>query len=189
MQSRRATIVFAGIAGAVILLLFAVALLIGRLESEPAVSNAVERGSNATSSVIYATSFPDLSGKSQPIAQWSQRLLVINFWASWCAPCIEEIPLLVQMQQKYQPQGLQIIGIAADSQANAAKFAQKLAINYPVLPDEGRAIAFSKRVGNRLGLLPFSVVVGADGRIIMTKLGVFSASELETIIINHLPRS
>ena len=171
-----------------ILLLFAAALLVGRLETEPSASNAVNRGSDATASVIYATSFPDLSGKQQPIAQWSQRLLIINFWASWCAPCLEEVPLLVHMQQKYQDRGLQIIGIAADSRVNAAKFAQKLAINYPTLPDESRAIEFSKRVGNRLGLLPFSVVLGLDGQIIMTKLGAFSDQELEVFIIKHLPK-
>jgi len=188
LNSRRATLLFASIAAGVILLLFGAALLVGRLESEPSASNAVNRGADATASVIYATSFPDLAGKQQPIAQWSQRLLIINFWASWCAPCLEEVPLLMRMQQKYQDRGLQIIGIAADSQVNAAKFAQKLAINYPTLPDEGRAIAFSRRAGNRLGLLPFSVVLGADGKIVMTKLGVFDDLELETLIIKHLPK-
>jgi thiol-disulfide isomerase/thioredoxin len=188
LNSRRATLVFASIAAAVILLLFGAALLVGRLETEPSVSNAVNRGSDATASVVYATSFPDLAGVQQPIAQWSQRLLIINFWASWCAPCIEEVPLLVRMQKKYQDRGLQIIGIAADSQLNAAKFAQKLEINYPTLPDESRAIEFSKRVGNRLALLPFSIVVGADGQIVMTKLGVFSDQELETLILKHLPK-
>ena len=188
MNSRRATLVFASIAAAVILVLFGAALLIGRLESEPSVSNAVNRGSDATASVIYATAFPDLAGVQQPIAQWSQRLLIINFWASWCAPCLEEVPLLVRMQQKYQDRGLQIIGIAADSQLNAAKFAQKLAINYPTLPDESRAIEFSRRVGNRLGLLPFSIVLGADGQIVTTKLGVFNDQELETLITKHLPK-
>jgi len=188
LNSRRATLVFASIAGTVILLLFGAALLVGRLETEPPVSNAVKHGSDATASVIYATSFPDLAGKQQPIAQWSQRLLIINFWASWCAPCLEEVPLLVRMQQKYQDRGLQIIGIAADSHLNTAKLTQKLAINYPILPDESRAIAFSKRAGNRLGLLPFSVVLGADGQIVMTKLGVFSEPELETLIIKHLPK-
>jgi thiol-disulfide isomerase/thioredoxin len=188
LNSRRATLVFAGIAGTVILFLFGAALLIGRLESEPSVSNAVNRGSDATASVIYATSFPDLAGKQQPLAQWGQQLLIINFWASWCAPCLEEVPLLVRMQKKYQSQGLQIIGIAADSPSNASKFAQKLSINYPTLPDESRAIEFSKRVGNRLGLLPFSVVLGADGRIVMTKLGVFSDQELESLIVQNLPQ-
>jgi thiol-disulfide isomerase/thioredoxin len=170
-----------------ILCLFGVALLVGRLESEPTISNAVNRGSDATASVIYATSFPDLAGKQQPLAQWSRQLLIINFWASWCAPCVEEVPLLVRMQQRYELQGLQIIGIAADSSSNTAKFAQKLSINYPTLPDESRAIEFSKRLGNRLGLLPFSVVLGADGKIVMTKLGPFTDQELETLIINNLP--
>lgn len=167
--------------------LFASALLLGRLESQPEVTKTVESGSAATPSVIYATSFPDLNGQPQSLGQWSNKLLVINFWATWCAPCLEEMPIFVRMQEQYGAKGLQIVGIAADSSLNAAKFAQKLKINYPILPDEARAIEFSKRTGNRLGLLPYTIILNAKGDVILTKLGVIQETEISEIIKNNLP--
>lgn len=181
MSGNRKPVIFVAIATGVIVVLFGVAALIGRLEPQPSVTNAVKAGSSATGAVIYAASFPDLNGNLQPLSQWSQRILVLNFWATWCAPCIEEIPMLVRMQTAYGPKGLQIVGIAADSTANVSNFAKKLQINYPVLPDESGAIAFSKRVGNRLGLLPFSIILNPAGEIVMTKLGVLTEAELTEI--------
>ncbi len=177
---------FALAAAGLLLTLFGAALLIGQREREPAVTNAVKSGSAATGSVIYAASFVDLNGKNQPLAQWGNRLLVINFWASWCPPCIEEIPTLIQMQQKYATRGLQIVGIAADSRLNAANFSEKLGINYPVFPDEAQAIAFSKRLGNQFGLLPFTIVLNRSGDIVMTKTGVVTEAELTRLVEQNL---
>jgi thiol-disulfide isomerase/thioredoxin len=174
--------VFAGIAATVLILLFGAAIFVGRLEQEPAVTNAVNRGTDATAPVIYAASIPDLQGRPQTIGQWSQQLLVLNFWASWCAPCLEEIPMLVKVQEKYGARGLQIVGIAADSPLNSSNFVKKLNINYPVLADEAGAIAFSKRVGNRFGLLPFTIIVSPKGEILLAKLGVLSEAELVAIV-------
>ncbi len=177
---------FIGFGLTVISLLVLAALLIGRLENQPEVTKTVAAGSAATASVIYSTSLPDLDGRPQSIGQWSNKLLVLNFWASWCAPCIEEIPILIRLQSKYAAKGLQIVGIAADSASNSAKFGQKLGINYPILADEIRALEFSKRTGNRLGLLPYTVVLTSRGDILMTKLGVVIESDLEALINRHL---
>jgi thiol-disulfide isomerase/thioredoxin len=173
-------------AATVVIGLFTAAILVGRLETEPEVTNAVKAGSTATVSAIYAASFPDTDGVPRPLAQWSQKLLVINFWATWCAPCLEEIPLLVKAQQNHGSKGLQIVGIAADSRANVVKFVEKLAINYPSLVDEAGAIAFSQRLGNRFGLLPFTVVISPAGQIVLVKLGVISAEEIEGLVSKHL---
>ena len=179
---------FIGIGLAVIGLLVLAAMLIGRLEDQPEVTKTVAAGSAATASVIYSTSLPDLNGQPQAIGQWSNKLLVLNFWASWCAPCIEEIPILIRLQSKYGPKGLQIVGIAADSASNSANFAKKLDINYPILADEIRALEFSKRTGNRLGLLPYTVVLTSGGDILLTKLGLIVEPELEALINRHLKR-
>ena len=187
MSGNRKPIIFVTIAAGVVVALFSLAVLVGRLEPTPSVTNAVKSGSSATSAVIYAASFPDLNGKMQPLSQWSQRILVINFWATWCAPCVEEIPMLVKMQTTYASVGLQIVGIAADSSANVANFVKKLKINYPVLPDESAAIEFSKRVGNRLGLLPYSIVLNPAGEIVMTKLGVLTEAELIAVVEKYRP--
>jgi thiol-disulfide isomerase/thioredoxin len=180
-------IIFVSVACVVVGALFGSAILLGRLESQPEVTKTVESGSAATPSVIYATSFPDLKGQPQSLGQWSNKLLVINFWATWCAPCLEEMPIFVRLQAQYGAKGLQIVGIAADSSPNAAKFVEKLKINYPVLPDESRAIEFSKRTGNRLGLLPYTIILNAKGEVVLTKLGVFKEAEITEIIKNNLP--
>ncbi len=140
----------------------------------------------ATGAVIYAASFPDLNGRSQLLGQWSNKLLIINIWASWCAPCLEEIPILLRLQEKYARKGLQIVGIAADSRLNSAKFAEKLKIVYPVLPDEINAIEFSKRVGNRFNLLPFTIAVNSRGEIIYAKFGVIDEVDFTKMIERNL---
>jgi peroxiredoxin len=177
---------FAGLAGLVIAGLFGASIMLGQLETKPEVTKTVDAGSNATPSVIYAASFPDVNGKSQQLGQWSSKLLVINFWATWCAPCLEEMPAFVRLQDKYGAKGLQIVGIAADSAATSANFAQKLRINYPILADESGAIAFSKRTGNRLGLLPYTIVISPRGELVLTKLGIINEVEFEDMIKNQL---
>ena len=142
----------------------------------------------ASSGAIYSAKFTDLQGKSQTLGQWEQKLLVINFWATWCGPCKEEIPILVKLQNQFGGRGVQFIGIAADSAANVTNFNKNVATNYPLLIDEAGAIAFSKRLGNRLGLLPHTVVLLPGGEVIYNKLGAITELELGKIIVNNLPK-
>ena len=142
----------------------------------------------ASPGAIYSAKFTDLQGKSQTLGQWEQKLLVINFWATWCGPCKEEIPVLVKLQNKFGGRGVQFIGIAADSAANVANFSKNVTTNYPLLIDETGAIAFSKRLGNRLGLLPHTVVLLPGGEVIYNKLGAITERELDNIIDNNLPK-
>lgn len=179
--------VFVGIAAAILGVLALLAITADRTKNPSSAANTVAAGSAATPSVIYSTSMADQFGNQQSLGQWSNKLLVINFWATWCAPCLEEMPVFVRLQQKYGTKGLQIVGIAADSAANSRKFAEKLKINYPILADEAGAIALSKRAGNRLGLLPYTIVLTASGHILMTKLGVVVEAEFEEVIKNNLP--
>ena len=140
-----------------------------------------------SSGAVYSAKFADLQGNPQSLGQWDRKLLVVNFWATWCAPCKEEIPILVKLQTKFGEQGLQLVGIAADSTANVANFAKNANFNYPVLLDEAGAIEFSKRLGNRLGLLPHTVVFRAGGEVIYNKLGQISELELGAIIAKNMP--
>ncbi len=179
---------FVGVATAILALLALTALIAVDTDEQPTSTVTNAPGSGATSAVIYSASLPDLSGKQQSLGQWSKKLLVINFWATWCAPCLEEMPIFVRLQEKYGPKGLQIVGIAADSAVNSGKFAEKLGVNYPVLADESGAIALSKRLGNRLGLLPFTIVLTPSGDILMTKLGVVIESDFEQLIKSNLPK-
>ncbi|MGD8429861.1 MAG: TlpA disulfide reductase family protein, partial [Ectothiorhodospiraceae bacterium] len=74
---------------------------------------------------------PDMNGERHSIAEWDGRVIVLNFWATWCAPCREEMPLLVDLQDKYGDQGLQIVGVALDRPDAVKAFADKMGLNYP----------------------------------------------------------
>lgn len=149
---------------------------------------ARNREPGVTPGVIYTASFTDLDGKSQSLGQWQKKLLVINFWATWCAPCKEEMPIFAKLQQSFASNGVQFIGIAADSRQNVANFAQKSPVGYPLYPDESGAIDFSKRLGNRLGLLPHTVVVAPGGEVVYAKLGQIVESDFAAILRQNLPK-
>lgn len=135
----------------------------------------------------YGAKFTNLHGNEMSLGQWAGKLLVVNFWATWCGPCKEEIPILVKLQAKFGDRGLQFVGIAADSQVNVANFAKNIEINYPLLIGETAAIEFSGRLGNRLGLLPHTVMIRPGGELIYNKLGAVTEAELGHIIGKNLP--
>jgi peroxiredoxin len=137
-----------------------------------------------------AVELPDVAGHAQSIAQWDGKLVLLNFWASWCAPCIEEMPLLDRAQGQLAARGLQVIGIAADAAAPTHAFLQQHPVHYPILVDDpekarnGRDI--SVIYGNDRGVLPYSVLIGRDGRILAQRFGNFSEDSLEQWLAPHL---
>lgn len=131
---------------------------------------------------LYATTLPDLGLRAQPISQWKEMTLVVNFWATWCVPCREEIPGLIRLQSRYASKNLQIVGIALDSPRNVAEFAKSLGINYPVLIGGLDAINLSRTLGNTTGALPYTIVVSPGGAANRPHLGVLTEAELESLI-------
>ena len=133
-----------------------------------------------------ATQFADMEGRLQPLSQWRGRVLVVNFWATWCAPCREEIPGFVRLQEKYRDRGLQFIGIAIDQRDKVQAFAQEFGMNYPVLLGGIDSVEMSRQAGNRVGALPFTVILDRHGQIVGRELGVLKESKLDTIIKSML---
>ncbi len=130
---------------------------------------------------IFAASLPDLQDESQAISQWRGKVMVVNFWASWCEPCRQEIPEFIELQEKFRDNGLVFIGIAVDQKERAAAFSKEIGINYPVLVGDMKAMALAEAAGNRQGALPFTVVIDRNGKIIGTKLGRLSQEKLESM--------
>jgi peroxiredoxin len=124
----------------------------------------------------------DIVGASVSVDQFDGQMLLINFWATWCTPCVEEMPMLSELQKKYRSQSFQIVGIALDDPARAAQFAQELGLDYTVLLGTAEAILVGRQYGNRAGMLPYSVLIDSQGIIRWTHLGALDLSELETQI-------
>jgi thiol-disulfide isomerase/thioredoxin len=130
---------------------------------------------------------PDVDGRPRELAEWDGKLLLVNFWASWCAPCREEMPLLERAQQQHGERGLQVVGIASDSAAATAAFLRDFPVAYPILvddPDHGGDAA--ARFGDNRGALPYTVLVGRDGRVLARRFGNFSESALQAWLEPHL---
>lgn len=128
----------------------------------------------------------DLAGQTHAFGQPSGKLLLVNFWAPWCSPCLEEIPHLVEAQARYGARGLQVLGPALDERASVEAMARRLHINYPVSANTEEAIAASDALGDRQGVLPYSVLIGRDGRVLRTITGGLTADELRRLIEKHL---
>jgi len=146
---------------------------------------SLDRPAPSASSAVSAltrTEFPDLSGNSIALSRWQGKVVVVNFWASWCAPCRDEIPGLVRVQGKYAANGLQIVGIAVDSVEKSRQAATEMTINYPVLVAGVDAIHLTRGLGNRAGALPYTIVLDRHGGVAATHLGLLSEAQLEQML-------
>lgn len=134
------------------------------------------------SEVLLGLSLPDLENKIQRLSQWRGKVMVVNLWATWCAPCREEIPMFVKMQQKYGAQGLQFVGISIDQADKTAEFSRNFGINYPSLIGTFDTVEISHQAGNTRRVLPFTIIFDRKGRIVATKLGGLTQEKLEAVV-------
>lgn len=123
---------------------------------------------------------PNLDGTlvSLPAAH-AGRPLLINVWASWCRPCIEEMPALQRFASRRDEHGVQVVGIALDDAQAVRAFLQQVPVDYPILIDSPGPADAGVQLGNLKGVLPYSVLVAADGRLLKQRVGPFEAGEIE----------
>jgi len=125
---------------------------------------------------------PDIDGIQRTVSTWDGKVLVLNFWASWCEPCLREIPAFVDLQNTYGEQGLQFVGIAVEDIQPVREFLDVIPINYPILVHPRDTIPVAEAYGNEFGILPYTVILNRDGEIAHTQLGAISHEEAEEII-------
>ncbi|WP_233208220.1 TlpA family protein disulfide reductase [Pollutimonas subterranea] len=130
---------------------------------------------------FYANGFPDLEGQQVEFTAYLGKPLVLNFWATWCAPCVKEMPDLDALHKKYGD--VSFVGLAVDTQVNVEKFSQKVQVSYPLLIAGHGAIKLMRALGNKQGGLPFTVVFDKQGQVARQLLGQIKPAELEQIIV------
>lgn len=127
-------------------------------------------------------SLSDINGEVREISEWADQPLLINFWATWCAPCRREIPLLQNLHAQKSIHNIQVIGIAIDQRSEVERFLAEYGVNYPNLVGEADAVQVSTLFGlDDLGL-PFSVLTGADGKILTVHIGEIEAGQLNQLV-------
>lgn len=128
-------------------------------------------------------SFPDTEDKTHAISEWKGKRLVINFWATWCQPCLKEIPEFMLLQTQYSKQNVQFIGIAIDDASAVLHYKQAIGVNYPLLvSSEWEGFDLSAKLGNAANTVPFTLVVDSDGKIIYRYAGAVKKNELVSVL-------
>lgn len=146
----------------------------GRLIPQPDLTNAA--------TVLPDFVLSDLNGVPRPISDWSGQPILINFWATWCAPCRREMPLLQKLHEEFGNDGLQVIGIAIDRAPDVSAFTMETGITYPILVGQEDAIEVTDGFGLDFLGLPFTVLVDQDGQILKIQLGELHADDLKLIV-------
>jgi thiol-disulfide isomerase/thioredoxin len=147
----------------------------------PLTTSYAPTGGPAHSAVtkLYGQSMNDLAGKSQALSQWKGKPLLVNFWAPWCAPCVQEMPELSAMAAKEGGKHFNVIGIGIDSSSNLAEFVKKTPVSYPLYVGGMSGTDLSRELGNVNGGLPYTVLIGSDGQVRKTYLGRLKFDQLQ----------
>jgi thiol-disulfide isomerase/thioredoxin len=127
-------------------------------------------------------SLPDNTGKQHAISEWKDKLRVINFWATWCPPCREELPIFVEAQKTYAAKNVQVLGVAIDDAEPVAAFLSKLPVNYPMLVAGQGGIELAFNLGNFASAIPYTIIVDKDNNVVFQHSGEITKLQLQAAI-------
>jgi thiol-disulfide isomerase/thioredoxin len=150
-----------------------------RAPSPAPVAAPVAAAPASPASALFAQSMNDASGANHSLSRWKGNPLIVNFWAPWCGPCVQEMPELNQLALASVADNINVIGIGIDTPANIAKFASELKISYPLYVSGMGGSDLARQFGNSAGGLPYTVLIGADGQVKKTYLGKLKFDELK----------
>ncbi len=154
----------------------------------PIYDNPVNTKVEMSSAPLFNTPLTDLQGTQQNLSQYKGKIIVVNFWATWCPPCREEMPELSQLQSEYKNRNVVVLGIAEDEMPLVKEYLQSSPVTYPIFIAENEGMNLGANLGNDKGVLPYTVIIGADGSVIETFYGKISKLLLEKSLLNLLSR-
>lgn len=128
---------------------------------------------------LFQSAFPDATGQAQKLDQWQGRWLVVNFWATWCGPCVAEMPELDQVQQKVGTGKVAIVGLGTEGLEKLRKFAPAQTLRFPLLAGGFDALGLARNLGDAQGVLPFTVLISPAGAIVHVQTGALKPGQLE----------
>lgn len=141
----------------------------------------------SASEALMATRLPDLHGVEQGLEQWRGKVMIVNYWATWCPPCIKEIPEFSAVSRRFADQPVQFVGISIDDTDKVKAFRDQYDVPYPLLIATINELKLTAELGNEAQALPITLIVDPTGAIRHAKLGTLSESELEGKIHALLP--
>jgi len=127
-------------------------------------------------------SLRNMDGSTWHSEQWADKFLVLNFWATWCPPCLEEMPVFTKLQKEFADKDVQFIGIAIDDREAVQEFIDSYGIDFTILLGNTQAVALSERLGNRFSALPFTVLVDKGGKVLMRHAGGIKEQQLRPLL-------
>lgn len=128
---------------------------------------------------FYTANLIDAAGKKVQLEQYRNKIIVLNFWATWCPPCREEMPELSQLHDRYQDKNVLVLGVAIDELAAVNAYLQASPVSYPIILSENESMELATKLGNDQAVLPYTVIIDANGNVIDTFLGRISLTLLE----------
>ena len=135
---------------------------------------------------FFDAQFTDPAGKPVNLAALRGKTIVVNFWSTWCPPCVEEMPMFSEVQTAYKDKNVVFVGIAADQVANVKEFLQKTPVNYPIAIGGQQAFELSQALGNRHDAVPFTLMINAKEGITSRHFGVYTRKDLESDLAKAL---
>ncbi|MCK5334840.1 MAG: TlpA family protein disulfide reductase [Gammaproteobacteria bacterium] len=177
----------------IIIVLIAIAAAIGgfflQQKQAPEETTLVTPPTRHTVSVVGQLrpdfTLPDIEDKQRNASEWDGKIRLVNFWATWCPPCLREMPAFIEMQEQFADKDFVVLGIAVDRKDAVETFLETMDINYPILVGDAAALELTTLYGNRLGVLPFSAFVGKDNKIISVHNGEITAETIKSILLSQ----
>jgi len=135
-------------------------------------------GAGMSAEAFFARTFNDLDGQPVEMARWKDRIVVVNFWATWCPPCVEEMPDLQRAHDEYADRGVTVVGLGIESPAALQRFRDQHGLSLPLFAAGAAGSELGRTLGNPSGALPYTILVDRKGRIVRSHLGQIQPAEL-----------